>query len=127
MTKLQHIALCSLALACAPAAWSAGNKPHSEAQQAYNQERARCMSGQSQQDRATCLREAGAALAESKRGGLTTGSGSALDRNATARCDAQPAADKAACVARIQGAAAVSGTVESGGVIRKTETAVPAK
>ena len=124
MRTLQRIALCSLVLACAPAAWSAGSSNLSEAQARYKQERARCMSGQSSQDRATCLKEAGAALAEAKRGGLSTG---AVGQNATARCDAQPTADKAACIARVQGAGTTSGSVEGGGIIRQTETVVPAK
>lgn len=118
----------TLALACCalPTAWAAGNQELSQAQQRYNQERARCMSGQSHQDRATCLKEAGAALEESKRNGLAANN-AGQGANATARCDAQPAADRADCVARIQGAGAVSGSVEGGGVIRQTETVIPAK
>lgn len=123
MTALQRVTLCALALACAPAAWSAGNQSLSDAQARYNQERARCMSGQSHQDRTTCLKEAGAALDEAKRGGLSAGA----QGNATARCDAQPAADKAACLARVQGAGATSGSVEGGGVIRETTEVIPAK
>jgi hypothetical protein len=127
MPSTHRILACALAtLVLAPASWAAGNQGLSEAQQRYNQERARCMSGQSHQDRATCLQEAGAALDESKRGGLATQK-SALPQNATARCDAQPVADRADCVARIQGAGAASGSVEGGGVIRQTETVVPAK
>ena len=37
---------------------------------AYRQERAKCLDGRSQQDRATCLQEAGAARAEALRGRL---------------------------------------------------------
>ena len=117
---------CALALA-APLAFAAGEKASPAAQERYNQERARCNSGLSHQDRATCLQEAGAALQESRRGGLNTNSAT-LSGNATARCDAQPAADRAECIQRIQGAGAASGSVEGGGVIRKTETPVsPAK
>lgn len=101
----------------------AGAADNANARQRYEAERARCMSGQSQQDRETCLREAGAALEESSRGGLATPRG-ALGANALARCDAQPAADRAACIARIQGAGKTEGSVEGGGVIRKTETKV---
>jgi len=120
---LHRIAACALAAAVLPAAWAAGNEGLSQAQQRYNTERARCMSGQSHQDRATCLQEAGAALNEAQRGGLATDK-SGLAANATARCDAQPAADRADCMARIQGAGAVQGSVEAGGVIRSTETPV---
>ena len=38
-----------------------------DAQARYQQDRAACMSGQSNQDHATCLREAGAALAQARR------------------------------------------------------------
>ncbi|MEO7547015.1 MAG: hypothetical protein ABIT82_01230 [Ramlibacter sp.] len=126
MNSTQRALALALAFAALPAAWAAGNKDLSQAQQRYNQEKARCMSGQSNQDRATCLKEAGAALQESKRNGLATNN-SGQAANATARCDAQPAADRADCVARIQGAGAASGSVEGGGLIRKTETVIPAK
>lgn len=122
-----HLLACALVLAAAPAAWAQAG---SAAQDRYNQETARCNSGQSSQDRATCLREAGAALDESKRGGLNT-SGANLSQNATDRCNAQPAADRADCIKRIMGAGSTaggttstSGSVEGGGVIRETVTPV---
>ncbi|MET0350567.1 MAG: hypothetical protein ABW067_12330, partial [Rhizobacter sp.] len=43
-----------------------------DAKARYQQERANCENGNTTQDKATCLREAGAALHESKRNGLTT-------------------------------------------------------
>jgi len=85
-----------------------------------------------QQDKAACQREAGAARQEAGRNGLTTGSASALDANALARCKLQPAADQADCEARVRGASATggsastSGSVMGGGVIRETVTPVPA-
>ncbi|WP_298931151.1 hypothetical protein [uncultured Ramlibacter sp.] len=123
MKKYQSIALCASMLAVTAASWAAGNEGLSQAQQRYNQERSRCMSGQSHQDRATCLQEAGAALQESQRGGLATDKAN-LAGNATARCDAQPVADRADCMARIQGAGTAQGSVEGGGLIRQTETPV---
>lgn len=122
MKASQRIAACALALAFVPAAWSAGNV--SQAQANYNKERAHCMSGQSNQDRATCLKEAGAALAEAKRSNLGTSGDNSLSSNAVARCSAQPAADQQACVQRIQGAGSAQGSVEAGGLIRSTETPV---
>lgn len=83
-----------------------------------------------QQDRAACLREAGAARQESQRGGLSTPAGGAADANALARCQTQPASDRAACEARVRGTGAnttTSGSVMGGGVIRETVTPVPAK
>jgi len=122
MKNILHFLLTGMLVAGIPA-WAADNDASGQARQRYEAERARCLSGQSQQDRATCLREAGAALGESVRGGLAT-QGSALPQNATARCDAQPAADRAACIARIQGGGKTDDSVEGGGVIRETETKV---
>jgi hypothetical protein len=106
-------------------AWGADKSPASQAQGAYQQERARCLSGQSGQDRATCLKEAGAAYDEARHGGLGNATGADLARNATQRCDAQPAADQAACAQRVLGGGSAQGSVESGGLLRQTET--PAK
>lgn len=124
MTGLQRISALAIAIACAPAAWSADKQGASLAQQRYDQERGKCLSGQSHQDRATCLREAGAALEESRRNRLETSAGADLQGNATARCNAQPAADRDACVQRIMGAGSTRGSVEGGGVIRETVTPV---
>ena len=124
MNCSQRICAIVLTLACVPAAWSAGQKGMSEAQQRYKQERAHCLSGQSNQDRATCLREAGAALQEARRNRLDNSAGVDLQANATARCRAQPAADQEACVQRIMGAGSTRGSVEAGGLIREAVTPV---
>ena len=121
MKRFTRLFACSLALA-APIAWAAGDKATTEAQQRYQQERARCMSGQSQQDKATCLKEAHAAYQESRRGGLASQGDAQLSTNATERCSAQPAADRAACVDRITGAGSSEGSVKGGGLMRQTET-----
>jgi hypothetical protein len=97
----------------------------SEAQLRYQAERAVCMSGSSNQDRATCLREAGAALAEARRGNLATESD--LGRNRTIRCDALPAQDRQDCVMRMQGQGSSSGSAQQGGVLRELERTVPAR
>jgi hypothetical protein len=112
----------ALLAAIAAAAFAADNAVLADAQRKYEQERARCTSGQSHQDRATCLKEAGAAYDEARRGSLTGGGTAALAANATKRCEAQPEADRAACVQRILGAGTTQGSVEGGGVIRETET-----
>ena len=124
VNHLQRLTILALAIGCLPAAWAAGNKGVSEAQKRYNEERARCLSGQSNQDRATCLKEAGAALQEARRNRLESGAGANFQANATARCNAQPAADREACVQRIIGAGSTQGSVEAGGLIRRTETPV---
>lgn len=89
----------------------------------YQQERAACLSGQSHQDRATCLREANNARGEAKRGNLNDGATS-YEQNAVTRCNALPAADQQDCVRRASGGGAVSGSVESGGIYRETSTTI---
>jgi len=77
-----------------------------------------------QQDRAACIREAGAARQEARRGGLT-GAPDYL-ANALARCAPQPPADRMACEQRVRGTGTTSidGSVLGGGVIRETVTPV---
>ena len=124
MKCLQRFSATVLVLALAPAAWAAGEKGMSQAQQRYQQERARCLSGQSHQDRATCLKEAGAAYDEARRGRLESNGRVDYTQNATQRCNAQPEADREACMQRILGAGSAQGSVEGGGIIRQTETTV---
>jgi hypothetical protein len=108
-----------------PCAWAAGNQAMSDAQRQFQQERAYCNSGQSQQDRATCLKEANNAYAEARRGALNnSGGGNNFSQNAIERCKAQPVADQDACVQRIMGAGSTEGSVKGGGLLRETETRV---
>ncbi len=122
MNGLPPIACAALLLALAPAAWPAANKSTSDARQHYQQERALCLSGKSQQDRRTCLREAAAAYQEARSGRLGNGAAASFSRNATQRCDAQPAAEREACVQRILGAGSAEGSVAGGGILRRAET-----
>lgn len=123
MKCAERIGILVLAMAAAtPAAWSASSKALSQAQRQYRQDRADCLSGQSQQDRATCLKEAAAAYQEARRGTLDTTDGAKYSQNATERCNAQPAADREACIQRILGAGSAQGSVQGGGVLRESET-----
>lgn len=90
----------------------------------YQQERARCLSGQSGQAQATCLKEAGAAKQQGREGQLTEGS----DQNAKKRCDLQSGDARKDCLARANGTGmtTTSGSVKSGGVLKETTTTVPA-
>lgn len=88
-------------------------------------DRANCQKNHPQQDLAACLLEARNARADEKRGLL--GGNPVAPANATRRCDPLPPADKADCIARVQGGGSASGSVEAGGVIRETTTTVPAK
>ncbi len=113
--------LATAGLLCTPAAWA--QAPGSDAR--AQRERASCDGNQ--QDRAACLREAGAAQQEAQHGGLTHAPAS-HDQNALARCQLQPPADRADCEARIRGtgASSAAGSVMGGGVIRETVTPIPA-
>jgi len=95
----------------------------SGAEAAYQRERAACNSGQTGQDRATCLREAGAARVEARRGGLDEGQGQ-LERNRLLRCDSQPPQDRQDCVRRMNGEGVTSGSVQGGGILRELVTPV---
>ena len=77
-----------------------------------------------QQDRAACLREAGAARQEAGRGGLTSPSPAREQVNSLARCSELPAAEQPDCEARIKGGprTTTEGSVMGGGVIRETVT-----
>jgi hypothetical protein len=95
----------------------------------YLKDRANCDAGRTAEDRATCLKEAGAALEERKRHTLDN-SGSPM-ANATDRCNALPDKDKADCIARIVGPVTThqrvttSGSVAGGGVLKETTTTTP--
>ena len=124
MNNHQGIAVLAAALCLATAAAAAVNPVEAQAQRRYRQERADCTSGHSHQDRATCLKEAGAAYQEARRGGLTNEPASKLAANATRRCEAQPAEDREACVRRITEPGNREGSSEAGGLIRHSETTV---
>jgi hypothetical protein len=89
----------------------------------YQQEVKACMTGKTQQDQATCLREARNAQADKRRGVLDN-AGGRFQANATARCDALAGEDKAACQARMMGYGNTTGSVAGGGVLREVETVV---
>ena len=118
------LAASSAVLMAAPlsASWAAGVKAGSP-QATYRYEREKCLSGRSHQDRATCLKEAGAALAEARRGRLDNGvSERQLAENRVARCAAQPEAERADCERMARGEGTVVGSVEGGGVIKELVT-----
>jgi len=113
-------ALCALAVSFC----SAHALAVSDAQATYNRDRADCMK-LSAGERPTCLREAGAALQEAKRGGLTNEQAQ-LEKNRLARCDTQPAQDRDECVRRMN-EGTTTGSVKEGAVVRELRTVVPAK
>jgi hypothetical protein len=122
-------ALLSFSAFAATAADNAVKTP-ADIQATYEHDRAKCLSGQSNEDQATCLKEAGAARDEAKRGQLTE-DGTAFHKNAKERCDALSGDEKRDCISRAKGGGIVSGSVAGGGIIRETVTttvgpAVPA-
>ena len=88
----------------------------------YREELAVC--GHIQQDRAACIREAGAARQAAAQGQLT-GAPDYL-QNALARCSLQPPMERSACEARVRGTGQteIEGSVLGGGVIRETVTPI---
>ena len=97
----------------------------STAQKQYEQERAVCMTGQSNQARTTCLKEAGAAYEEAKHHAL--GAGEAPDaRNALQRCEGLPSADRVACTERVQGQGSKTGSAAAGGTMSELTVTTPA-
>lgn len=85
-----------------------------------------CVTGMTQQDRETCLREVRNANAE-KRAGKLDNAGAQFNANAAQRCDALIGEDKIACEARVAGIGTTQGSVAGGGVIREIETVVVPK
>ncbi|WP_211440723.1 hypothetical protein [Collimonas humicola] len=118
-------ALTLLVLSMSLSAATAGAASDStDANARYQADRARCISGQSNQDRATCLKEAGAALQESRKGRLTDDK-AADQSNALLRCNALPVDDRDACQRRMNGEGTTSGSALEGGISR--ELTVPDK
>ena len=116
------------AIAWAPV-YAGDTSTSTTAKSTYLKDRAACDAGKTAEDRATCLKEAGAAEQERRRNTLTN-DGSAR-QNALDRCNALPTKDQAACVARIDGpmnpnqSVSTSGSVAGGGVLRETTTVTP--
>ncbi|RZL86213.1 MAG: hypothetical protein EOP82_31000 [Variovorax sp.] len=79
-----------------------------------------------QQDRAACLREAGAARQAARQGDLTSAAPTSYEQNALARCNLQPPTERVACEARMRGTGmtSVEGSVLGGGLIRETVTPI---
>ncbi|MBT9455779.1 MAG: hypothetical protein IV097_04080 [Burkholderiaceae bacterium] len=92
------------------------------AQERYRSERAACLNGSSSQDRATCLKEAGAALAEARKTGRQPQAEPDYRANALLRCDRQPEAERGACRQLVLGAGSSSGSVAGGAIVRELVT-----
>lgn len=133
MRRMQKLT-CALALALgvaglagATVAQAAGAAASGSIQSQYELDVQRCNSGQTHQDRATCLREAGAARDEARRNRLDNGQSANYDTNAVARCNKLPQAQREDCLRQMSSPTSVKGSVEGGGVLRETVIPVPAQ
>jgi hypothetical protein len=115
------------ACAVSPVAFAAGTAGASGADigARYKADVERCNSGQTNQDRATCIREAGAALEEARRHRLVEHNVN-FDQVKTARCQALPPVERDECMIQMSGQnTVVKGSVEGGGILRETTVVVP--
>jgi hypothetical protein len=106
------IAIC--ALLCAPVL--ADRAQDIEAR--YRSERAACDSNPAVRDRAACRREAAAARDAARKGPFGDEQ-AAYEKNALARCEALPEAERDNCKRRTRGEGETSGSVEGGGILRE--------
>jgi hypothetical protein len=106
-------------------AFAADQGAANAARQNYQQERAACLK-LAGDERKTCLREAGAALQEARKGTLATGG--EFEQNAFIRCEVHKIAlDRTLCERRMRGEGTVTGSVEGGGILRELTVTVPAE
>lgn len=111
----------------APAAFAASAGPVTEAdiESRYRLDVERCNTGQTNQDKPTCMREAGAARDEARRNRLTNANES-YRQNETARCQALPIGERDECMLQMSGQnTTTQGSVGAGGVLRETTIEVP--
>ncbi|WP_296495446.1 hypothetical protein [Rhodoferax sp.] len=114
-------------LVSASAAMAATPSAATEAQARYRQDLAVCNSGQSNQDIATCRREAGSALAEARRGALNDAPGE-YRLNALQRCSVhRDAEDRSACELRMSAQGTTEGSAAAGGILRESVIVTPVK
>ncbi len=123
LVRAALIAACAAGYALSGSALAATD---SEIQAQYQNDVARCNAGQTNQDKATCLQEAGAAREEARRHRLTDGNTS-FKQNQLDRCKELPADKQADCVKLMTNPnSTVAGSVDSGGVLREETFTVPA-
>ncbi len=126
-TKRLAASLCAAGLMLAAGAVHAADAIGRAAiQSQYEQDVANCKSGKSNQDRATCMQEAGAARQEANRQNLKEGSTDQHQQNMVDRCNRLPATSRQDCLTQMTSPTNVRGSVQGGGVLRETVIQVPA-
>ncbi len=124
-TISSRLLLCTLTLGACATVNAQASTGNSDAKARYEADVARCKAGQTNQDEATCLREAGAAQEEANRNRLTN-KDSNFSQNQTDRCNSLPATERSDCMKQMSGAnTSTSGSISSGGVLRETTITVP--
>ena len=124
-TLFSRLLLCTFTLGACAAAGATGTVSEADAQARYEADVARCKAGQTNQDEATCIQEAGAALEETKRNRLTD-KNSNFDQNQVNRCNSLPVAERSDCLQQMSGTnTTTAGSVSGGGVLRETTITVP--
>lgn len=114
--------------ASAPSAAPKASAAASSIEAAYQRERAACLSGQTHQDRSTCLQEAAAARDDALRRGATAppSDPDTLRANALRRCEAFTTPDdRERCARMARGEGTRSGSAADGGVIKELRTVEP--
>jgi hypothetical protein len=91
----------------------------------YQQDHANCMSGKTNEDQKTCLKEAGAALQAAREHDLKSGGAAQLAANERKRCEPLTGDDKKACLARADGMGTTTGSAAAGGQLHEMVTEVP--
>ncbi len=100
----------------------------SPAEQRYQQDRANCMAGKTDESQKTCLKEAAAALQAARAHDLKSPSAEQIAANERKRCEALSGDDRKDCLKRAAGVdTTVSGSVAAGGDLKTTTTVVPGK
>lgn len=123
-------AACVLGLAVSMGVAQAANQLSADEQ--YRIDIERCESGASGQDIATCKKEAAAALQAARQQNLIVGAPN-YSENATVRCEVLPAELREQCIIQMSGATneevrtLIEGSVESGGILRRTEIITPSR
>jgi hypothetical protein len=97
----------------------------SPAEARYQQDRANCLAGKTNQDQKTCLKEAGAALQAARKHDLKSGSAAQLADNERKRCEPLTGDDRKACLARADGMGTTTGSVGAGGELHELVTVTP--
>ena len=96
------------------------------AEQRYQQDRANCLAGKTDESQKTCLKEAGAALQAARQHDLKSPSPAQIAANERKRCEALSGDEKADCLKRAANIdTTTSGSVAAGGDLKETITVVP--